>query len=74
MEQPGNRSQEQTSPYEDYPDVPSRTETMQSTRELRADLSASELGETVVVSQPQTGADEIGQRDELPHEAWRTAE
>src|SRR5580692_1689388 len=41
-----SRPIEQTNPYEGYPAAPPRTDTPQVPRELRADLSASDTGET----------------------------
>lgn len=52
-----NRPMEPSSPYEDYPTAPSRPDTMQSPRELRADLSASDTGETLLTSLPQPSLD-----------------
>jgi polysaccharide biosynthesis/export protein len=44
---------EQPNPYESYPAAPSRTDPPQAPRELRADLSASDTGETLLTSLPQ---------------------
>ena len=44
---------EQRTPYEGYPAPPSRTDPTQSPRELRADLSASDVGETLLASLEQ---------------------
>jgi polysaccharide export outer membrane protein len=49
-----NRQEEQPAPYEDYPGAPPRTDSAQPQRELRADLSASDTGETVLASLSQT--------------------
>jgi len=58
-EQP-SRPAEQTNPYEGYPAVPSRTDPVQAPRELRADLSASDTGETLLTSLPQESLDAAG--------------
>ena len=58
-EEPGNRPAEQPSPYETYPGAPSRTDGVQPQSVLRADLSASDTGETLLVSEPQTNLDEL---------------
>ena len=55
-EQP-DRPAEQPNPYEGYPAAPSRTDTPQAPRELRADLSASDTGETLLTSLPQGSLD-----------------
>ncbi len=52
-----NPPAEQANPYEGYPSAPSRTDTPQSPRELRADLSASDTGETLLTSPPQSSLD-----------------
>jgi polysaccharide export outer membrane protein len=52
-EQP-NRPAQPVTPFDSYPGAPSRTDSTQSPRELRADLSASDTGETLLVSLPQT--------------------
>jgi polysaccharide export outer membrane protein len=52
-----NRPAEPSYPDESYPGTPPRTDTNQPPRELRADLSASDMGETVLTSLPQTGVD-----------------
>jgi polysaccharide export outer membrane protein len=59
-EGPGNRPAEQVNPYEAYPGTPSRTDGTQSQSVLRADLSASDTGEPLLVSQPQSNPDEPG--------------
>ncbi len=45
-----DRPTEQTTPFESYPAAPSRKETVQAPRELRADLSVSDTGETLLTS------------------------
>jgi len=45
-----DRPTEQTTPFESYPASPSRKETVQAPRELRADLSVSDTGETLLTS------------------------
>jgi protein involved in polysaccharide export with SLBB domain len=55
-----NRPIEHTNPYEGYPTAPSRTETSQAPRELRADLSVSDTGETLLTSLPQGSLDASG--------------
>ncbi len=44
-------------PYENYPGAPSRVDSTQSPRELRADLSASDMGETLLTSLTQASFD-----------------
>jgi len=56
----GNRPAEQTNPYETYPGTPSRIDGTQSQSVWRADLSASDTGEPMLVSQPQWSPDEPG--------------
>jgi polysaccharide export outer membrane protein len=51
--EPPNLPAEQTTPYEVYPITPSRTDILQAPRELRADLSASDTGETLLTSLQQ---------------------
>jgi polysaccharide export outer membrane protein len=58
-EQP-NRPAEQPNPYEGYPTTPPRTDTPQAPRELRADLSASDTGDTLPTSLPQGSLDALG--------------
>ena len=48
---------EQTNPYDSYPAAPARKDAPQAPRELRADLSASDAGETLLASLPQGGFD-----------------
>jgi polysaccharide biosynthesis/export protein len=54
------RPADQSNPYESYPAAPSRMDTPQTPRELRADLSASETGETLLTSMPQGSMDASG--------------
>jgi len=54
------RPADQPNPYESYPATPSRTDTPQAPRELRADLSASETGETPLSFMPQGSFDASG--------------
>lgn len=49
-----DRPGEPSDPYEGYPEAPLRTNSARSPRELRADLSASDMGETLLTSVPQT--------------------
>jgi polysaccharide biosynthesis/export protein len=58
-EQP-NRPAEQPNPYEGYPAAPSRTDTPQAPRELRADLSSSDTGDMLQASLPQSSLDAFG--------------
>jgi protein involved in polysaccharide export with SLBB domain len=53
-EQP-DRPAEQPNPYEGYPAAPSRTNTPQAPRELRADFSASDTADMLQASLPQGG-------------------
>jgi polysaccharide export outer membrane protein len=55
-----NPPAEQSTPYQGYPGAPSRTDTAESPRELRADLSASDTGETLLTSFPQGTAGAFG--------------
>jgi polysaccharide biosynthesis/export protein len=59
-EEQQNRPAEQANPYESYPASPPRTDTPQAPRELRADLSASDTGETLLTSLPQGSLDASG--------------
>jgi polysaccharide export outer membrane protein len=58
-EQP-SRPAELPNPYEGYPSAPSRTDAPQAPRELRADLSASDTGETLLTSLGQGSLDTSG--------------
>ncbi len=60
-----NRPAEQSAPYEGYPAAPSRNDAPQTPRELRADLSASDMGETLLTSMPQGGAGTSGNSTNL---------
>jgi polysaccharide export outer membrane protein len=60
IEEQPNRPEDQPNPYESYPGAPSRTDTPQAPRELRADLSASDTGETLLTSGPQVSPDGSG--------------
>jgi polysaccharide export outer membrane protein len=48
---------EQPNPYDSYPSAPARKDSVLAPRELRADLSASDSGETLLASLPQGGFD-----------------
>ena len=63
--EPLNRPAEQSTPYEGYPAAPSRTDTGQAPRELRADLSASDGGETLLASLQQGGLEVSGNSTNL---------
>ncbi|HXE34490.1 MAG TPA: SLBB domain-containing protein [Verrucomicrobiae bacterium] len=60
VEEQPNRPAEQPNPYEGYPTAPSRTDTPQAPRELRADLSASDTGEPLLTSLQQGSLDTSG--------------
>jgi polysaccharide biosynthesis/export protein len=60
MDEQPIRPADQPNPYESYPAAPSRTDTPQAPRELRADLSASETGETLLASMPQGSFEALG--------------
>jgi polysaccharide export outer membrane protein len=60
-----SRPTEQTNPYESYPATPPRTDTPQAPRELRADLSVSDTGETLLTSLPQGNLDASGNSTNL---------
>ena len=60
-----NRPTEQTNPYESYPVAPPRADTPQAPRGLRADMSASETGETLLTSLPQGSLDPSGNSTNL---------
>ena len=55
-----NQLTEPANPQEGYPGTPSRTDSTQSPRELRADLSASDMGEAVLASLSQGSLDGWG--------------
>jgi polysaccharide export outer membrane protein len=69
-----NRPAEQSAPYEGYPAAPSRNDAPQSPRELRADLSASDMGETLLTSAPQGGAGSSGNSTNLRARSSRESE
>ncbi len=50
---------EQLSPSESNPNTPSPTDGVQSPRELRADLSVSDMGETLLTSLPEPGLEAL---------------
>lgn len=60
-----SRPIEQNNPYESYPAAPPKTETPQAPQELRADLSASDTGETLLTSLPQGSLDASGNSTNL---------
>jgi hypothetical protein len=55
-----NQPTEPANPGESYPGTPPRTDSTQSPRELRADLSVSDMGETVLASMPQASPEGSG--------------
>ena len=66
---PEYRSPGQSSPYENYPGTLPRNDTNQPSRELRTEFPSTDGGETLLVSQPQTGAGETATNSSAKREA-----